>query len=167
MNDFRPLDAKALTNTILDWAERDGIGISPMKLQKMVFFPHADFLAQFGLPLVKQEFEAWDYGPVIPSLYHEFKNFGADAITSRARAFNPFSGTTEEPRSADLPEPLQAALISHYDFYKRMTAGTLSDISHSFEGAWRQARAMFSNGLNMDRRISNDLILRFHKPVHI
>lgn len=164
MTSFKPVDAKALANLLLDWADGDGVSMSPMKLQKMIFFPHADFLAQYSVPLVKQEFEAWDYGPVIPSIYREFKVFRLEAITSRAKFFNPFDGTTSEPR-CELPKIYFDTLREHYDFYKRLSATTLSDISHSYEGAWRQARSLFANGLNMDRRMSSELIIRFHKPI--
>jgi uncharacterized phage-associated protein len=60
-----------------------------MKLQKLLFFTHADFLIRTGRPLIKQEFEAWDYGPVIPSLYREFKKFKDQPITSKAKCFDP------------------------------------------------------------------------------
>jgi uncharacterized phage-associated protein len=39
-------------------------------------------------PLIDERVEAWNYGPVIPSLYHEFKNFGSGAITLPATDFH-------------------------------------------------------------------------------
>ena len=49
-------------------------GISPLKIQKLTYVAHGWHLAFFDEPLVSDELsEAWRYGPVFPSLYHEFK----------------------------------------------------------------------------------------------
>jgi uncharacterized phage-associated protein len=29
----------------------------------------------FGQPLINEYFEAWDYGPVIPTVYYEFREY--------------------------------------------------------------------------------------------
>lgn len=161
----RPVDAKALANQFLDWSDEVGSAISPMKLQKLLFFAHADFLARKGGPLLKQEFEAWDYGPVIPSIYSEFKRFRNAPIRSRAKSFDPVQAKSVTPEcrldSANLDLVRQM-----FDFYNRLSAFQLSELSHEFEGAWRQARSLFSNGQNMDRRISNEMIVRHHRPIH-
>lgn len=165
MSDWCPVDAKALANLFLDWASDDGMQVSPMKLQKLLFFAHADFLVRFRKPLIKQEFEAWDYGPVIPSVFQEFKTSAKAPITSRARAFNPVTAMREvaccSPPAAEL-----SAIRAVYDFYRPASATDLSRMSHELEGVWRHARGMFVNGLNMDRRISNDMILSYHRPIH-
>lgn len=33
-----------------------------------------------GAPMISEAFEAWDYGPVVPSLYHRVKMFGRNPI---------------------------------------------------------------------------------------
>jgi len=160
-----PIDAKGLANLFLDWSIDVGIPVSPMKLQKLLFFTHSDFLTRTGMPLIKQEFEAWDYGPVIPSLYQEFKRFKDRPITSKATSFDPVTTTTRIP-SCTL-DPGNIELVRQmFDFYIKLGALHLSDLSHEFEGAWRQARSLFSNGMNMDRRISNEMIIAFHRPIH-
>jgi uncharacterized phage-associated protein len=159
------VDAKALANLLLDWGDEDRVQISPMKLQKLIFFLHADFLVKHGRPLIKQEFEAWDHGPVIPTLYNEFKKFKGNPIRTRAQAFDPItaSSSTAEYRLQSDDIRLVREL---YDFYKRLSAFELSRRSHDFEGVWRQARSLFANGLNMDRRISNEMIVALHRPIH-
>src|SRR5215510_7158653 len=76
----RPYDSKAAANWFLDL----GQPLTPMKLQKLVYFAHGWSLALTGVPLIKDAVEAWRYGPVIPALYHEFKHNGARPITDRA-----------------------------------------------------------------------------------
>ena len=56
-----------------------------MKLQKLVYYAQAAHLAIFSKPLFSEEIEAWMHGPVIPSLYHEYKKFGSRKITQDKR----------------------------------------------------------------------------------
>jgi uncharacterized phage-associated protein len=157
--------AKGLANLFLDWSDEAEIPLSPMKLQKLLFFTHSDFLVRTGEPLIKQEFEAWDYGPVIPSIYRAFKKFKDRPITVRAKSFDPIAMAAKVP-SCELDQLVVSLVRQMFDFYSQLTALHLSDLSHEFEGAWRQARSLFSNGLNMDRRISNDMIVTFHRSIH-
>jgi len=50
--------------------------VSPMKLQKLVYFAHGWRLALYNSPLIDEAIQAWQYGPVIPGIYHEFKHYG-------------------------------------------------------------------------------------------
>jgi uncharacterized phage-associated protein len=159
------VDAKGLANQFLSWSDEAGFNVTQMKLQKLVFFAHADFIVRTGRPLIKQEFEAWDYGPVVPSLYAEFKRFKNKPITSRASSFDPVSTKTAESTCHLSLSDLQLVRQT-FEFYGKLSAFQLSELSHEFDGAWRQARSLFSNGLNMDRRISNEMIVRFHRPIH-
>lgn len=156
------VDIKGVANLLLDWADAEGIGLSPMKIQKILFFSNSDLLVSTGQPLFQQLFEAWDYGPVNPSIYKEFKRFKDRPIRGRAHAFDPVKATTYTPRCILEPE-VESALRESYDFYKRFSAIALSDLSHSKAGAWRQARSLFANGLNSDRLISTDLIKQCHR----
>lgn len=51
-----------------------------MKLQKMLYYEQGYHLAAFGTPLFEEEIEAWMYGPVVPSVYNHFSNFGSNGI---------------------------------------------------------------------------------------
>lgn len=55
--------------------------VSNLKLQKILYLAHQVYLGRNnGEPMIDGMFEAWDYGPVVPSLYHDVKMFGKDAI---------------------------------------------------------------------------------------
>ncbi len=49
--------------------------ISNLKLQKLVYYTQAWFLAILKKPLFDATFKAWVHGPVIPQLYHDYKEF--------------------------------------------------------------------------------------------
>ncbi|HET9236216.1 MAG TPA: type II toxin-antitoxin system antitoxin SocA domain-containing protein [Oligoflexus sp.] len=78
-----PYEAKQVANWFLVKARSSGASLSPMQLQKLIFFAVGEAKAN-GIDLINQKFHAWQYGPVEPSVYHEFKDFGGGAITTFA-----------------------------------------------------------------------------------
>ena len=72
-----PYDSLAVANYFI---ERGGGTVNPMKVQKLVYFAHGWNLAISDQPLLRERIEAWKYGPVVPQLYHELKEFGSRPI---------------------------------------------------------------------------------------
>lgn len=64
---------------MLDSKDR-GDGISNMKLQKLAYYAQGFHLALHQAPLFNETIEAWQHGPVVPQLYHEYKQFDRYAI---------------------------------------------------------------------------------------
>ena len=61
-----PYSAKAVANTLLSRSKELGINdITPMKLQKLIYYAHGWLLAFLGTALIKEGVQAWKYGPVI------------------------------------------------------------------------------------------------------
>lgn len=54
--------------------------ITPLKLQKLLYYAQAWFLALFARPLFNDAFEAWQHGPVIRKLYFHYKEFGFNPL---------------------------------------------------------------------------------------
>ena len=79
-----PYDAIAIANWFLDRAFSGGDSLTPMKLQKMVYIAHGWSLGLSDNSLIHDAVEAWKWGPVIRSVYREFRDFGAETITTRA-----------------------------------------------------------------------------------
>lgn len=78
--------AMALANAFIQRAEEGRVrGLTPMKLQKLMFFTQSWHLKLYNGILIDDIFCRWPQGPVIPSLYHEFRRFGGFAITEYAR----------------------------------------------------------------------------------
>jgi len=65
---------------LLDDKEDSSDGISNLKLQKLVYYAQGFHLAMYDVPLFENEIEAWMHGPVVPELYHQFKEFGKNPI---------------------------------------------------------------------------------------
>jgi len=56
--------------------------ISNLQANKLLYIAHMLHIAKSpnNEPLVQEAFEAWDYGPVLPSVYHSAKAFGDKPI---------------------------------------------------------------------------------------
>lgn len=51
-----------------------------MKLQKLLYFTYGFYAAKTEKPLFSESFQAWQYGPVLASVYQKFKCFGGSVI---------------------------------------------------------------------------------------
>lgn len=90
-----PHDVRAVANAVLELAEANGRGVTNLALNKIIYFLHAGYLHERGVPLVSAKIEAWDHGPVFREIYHQFKKFGRDPVEGRATRLDP---TTEAAR---------------------------------------------------------------------
>jgi uncharacterized phage-associated protein len=57
-----------------------GDHITHLKLQKLIYFAQAYYLANFGKPLFDEDFQAWPHGPVVQSVWHEYKGHSYNPI---------------------------------------------------------------------------------------
>lgn len=72
----------AICNYFIEKSFNEGIGISPLKLIKLVYISHGWYLALTDKPLISECIIAWAYGPMISSIYNNFKYSGNAIITS-------------------------------------------------------------------------------------
>lgn len=54
--------------------------ITPMALQKMLYYSQAFFQALFQKPLFTEVCQAWMHGPVYPEVYFKYRDFGYDPV---------------------------------------------------------------------------------------
>src|SRR5690242_19451838 len=80
-----PFSAKAVANEFLKLAKEEHRTLSPMQVIKLVYLAHGWYLAITGRPLLDERVQAWRFGPVVPSIYHEFKKYGNGPIEDPAR----------------------------------------------------------------------------------
>lgn len=53
-----------------------GRPLDNLRLQKYLYYFEAMMLVESGKPKIEENFEKWQYGPVLPSVYYEYKQFG-------------------------------------------------------------------------------------------
>jgi len=96
--------------------------ISPLKLQKLLYYAQGLYLARTGEPLFSDEIQAWQHGPVVPSVWAHFKDNGSRGITP--------------PESLELSR-YTAEIREHLDdvwtVYGQFSAGKLRNMTHKEE----------------------------------
>lgn len=118
--------ARWFVNTV----DRDsGDAITHLKLQKMVFYAQAWFLAHFDRPLFEEDFEAWVHGPVCKSLFQKYRNYSWEALPLEKSGKNP-------------PQKVKRFLANVYEEYGKYSAKALEKLTHD-EDPWKDARKGF------------------------
>lgn len=106
--------------------EHSGWSLSNLELQKLLYIAHMFYLGEKDEPLVSGNFEAWEYGPVNPSLYHRVKIFGAEPVG------NVFRGVPDLGDGSAEADTLDSAVEQLAD----ARPGKLVAITHWENGAW-------------------------------
>ncbi len=70
---------------IIDYSYDRNNSVSNLRLQKILYFVQAEFLVATGHPCFEETIQAWEYGPVVPEVYREYKIFGSSSIFSEGR----------------------------------------------------------------------------------
>jgi uncharacterized phage-associated protein len=163
-----PYQTAAIANWFLDRAERADAQLDPMKLQKLIYFAHGWYLALAGKALIDEHPQAWEYGPVIPSIYQEFKSFGRGPIKDRATviSWGPrasgqklqdwMSAHFVTPRIDADDSEVEELLEQVWIVYGTRSAVQLSNMSHIEGGAWEKAFQSADGKRNVE--IDDDLI---------
>jgi uncharacterized phage-associated protein len=140
-------------NQIAEWfiqrAKSEGEYLTQMKLQKLVYIAHGWRLGLYHKPLIRGEFEAWQWGPVIRPLYATYAKFGSKPIVLKAS------------RETAINDPTVRKLLEKvWRSYRRYTAAQLSDMTHKSGTPWHQT---YRDGIK--REIPNDLIERHYEEM--
>lgn len=72
--------AQDVVNFVLQTHRSFGCSVNNFKLQQILYFVQANFLTMHNRPCFSDNIEAWDIGPVVPSVYERYKCYGSDAI---------------------------------------------------------------------------------------
>jgi uncharacterized phage-associated protein len=151
-----------IANYFLSVAEDENIkDVTPMKLTKLVYFSYAWYRAIFGKKLFEEKIEAWRYGPVVSSVYHEFKRFGNNQVTQYAVDSELETGEISYPViTKEDPEVVQV-VSAIWKIYKGYSGQRLSDITHEDKSPWRFAYAQGQNTVIND----DDIIKRAKEAI--
>ena len=134
----------AVANTLFNIAREAKVALDPMKMQKLVYFAHGWHLGLSDGALITEPIEAWDYGPVVASLYRELKPYGAGQILDTIRDFapKPEGGfALVSPTIDDAKE--KAFLVRILQVYGKLSALQLSEMTHRPDTPWSVTRVKF------------------------
>lgn len=128
---------------IIARCNENGKTISNLKLQKILYFVQAEFLTVKDQPCFYEQIEAWDFGPVVPIVYHEYKVFGCASIPDIS---------LDQPIINQNDTDLLNGIIDECSDY---SASELVEITHN-QAPWKDAYRQYHNAI-----ISNESIKEF------
>ena len=141
-----PYSSAAIANRFLDLARRDGIELTPMQIQKLVYFAHGWHLGFEQGPLSAEHAQAWQWGPVFPELYHAIKKWGGGPIGERVSVMRvELSGdeyrlVQRTPTIAESDSFSSRLVDRAWEVYGDMSGPALSQLSHDPNGPWSRIR---------------------------
>lgn len=142
-----------VANFILDNAEKEELSVTPLKLLKLVYLCYGWVRAITDIRLFEEHFEAWDYGPVIPSLYGEFKKYGGEGIPNSERSYiYDFERDPYVPRIVD-HQRITSIMQKCWDAFKAYKASSLVNETHEKDGPWSKVYEKGKNNLLIDEDI--------------
>lgn len=154
--------AAHIANYFLWKARQEGIrNMTPMKLIKLVYFSYAWTLAIFNKRLFAEKVEAWRHGPVIPSIYHEFKRFGNAPIDEYATKLELETGEISYPIVDEKDQNVLRVIETIWEKYKQRTGTELSEITHEEGSGWNK---VYVSGKNEEMK-DEDMIERARKAI--
>lgn len=130
------VSTQIVANTFLYYGFEECIKISPMKLQKLIYFLFKQYAQKTNQQLFSEQFETWRYGPVLPSVYYEFSSFGSAPITKFARDAQGKVHILNVSSSKELNEAWSIV----WNKYKYCSGSELSGITHQPGSAWSKAK---------------------------
>ena len=149
-------DPRIIANFIIADSMAKNRPITNLALQKLLYLAHAQFFMGHDKPLVSGYFEAWKFGPVMPSIYKTLKKFGREPITELFEEIDLFSGEVSQ-----LPQLRDQHVIDHLTgvlfYFGRYSAGQLVDVTHASEGPWHHIWHKSRTDPFADRRISDSV----------
>lgn len=133
MNAPKPIPTAAqVARVLLELAEQDlDVDQEPMtnmRLQKLLYYVQGWSLARRGEPAFTDRLEAWEHGPVVPSLYGRLKDLRKNPVP------------TDRLNEPDIDPDLRAFVASVWEDYRTHSAIKLRQKTHD-EAPWKDAWA--------------------------
>ena len=128
--------------------------ITPLALQKLLYYAQGFFKAFTGEYLFHNNCEAWVHGPVYRSLYYKYKNYG----------YNPIEESEHDYRDIELDKIEKEILDSVIRNFGCYSGKVLENMTHS-EMPWSHTRIGLKDNENSDRIIEKDLISKYFNDI--
>ena len=137
-------------------SESNGVSLSNLKLQKLLYYTQAWYLAFEAKPFFEGKFEAWVHGPVNRQIFDRFKPnkmlYSQIGLNDRANK-EAFDAISEEE---------QAHIESILEAYAEFTGAQLEYMTHT-EDPWIEARRGYSPSQSCSKEISEKTMEKYYK----
>lgn len=116
------------------------VDITPLALEKILYYCQAFYLAFFGEKMFRENCEAWRHGPVYPVIYHKYKNYSYETINEKSEFY--FEEIIDEEKKKVVDNVIKSFSVYSSKILERMT---------HLEEPWIRAR----HGLSDDENSNN------------
>ena len=103
--------------------------ISNLKLQKLLYYAQGIHSVRCDKPLFKDKIYHWQHGPVVKSVYNEYKQYTTQALSIPDKVKNLLKFSKEDKDSIRLT----------YNYYGKYSAWLLSEKTHQ-EDPWKNTK---------------------------
>lgn len=137
---------------IINTSNDKGYDITNLRLQKILYFVQMEFVIR-GKVCFYDKMEAWDYGPVVPSVYKRFKYNGASNIDKIEYCYDDSEGLwnlKRTPYSDEvLPKEDREIIDTVIEECYKFNTSALVRISHS-QSPWIEAHEQINNEITVE-----------------
>ena len=123
--------AHSIAKYIINWCNNHSIRITNLKLQKLLYFLQGEIVKQTGIKLIREDFYAWQLGPVIPEVYNAFSMYSSSTIPKQ-----------------ELNISIDPQLVKHIEVvllkYAKRSTWDLVDLSHC-QDPWKYNYQIFGD----------------------
>lgn len=120
--------------------------MSNLKLQKLLYYTQGVSLALNNEPIFEEDIVAWEYGPVVESVYHNFKHNGSGVIYPH-----------EEFDSSIFSKEELDVIKEVYEVYGQFSALKLMNMTHE-ERPWKNTASNCVIGHKQLRAYFSELV---------
>lgn len=121
------MEAKKVANFMLYIMNDAFDDLTNMKINKLLYYAQGYYLGKYGKPLFDDDIEAWEHGPVVPTVYSAYKKYGDQ----------PIQNDNDYPAPEMTPE-VEDVLYAVARKYGRYTASALRNMTHVVGTPWDQ-----------------------------
>ncbi len=130
------MKTETVFNSLMRHAKKEGVTLTHLKVQKLLYFLHGYYLAKTGKPLLDEPFQAWQYGPVECSLYNKLRSYGGAPIDKYFPEIDKETGKESYFVVSEKNVDFHNALNMVWDEYGNLDGVRLSTLSHEPGSPW-------------------------------
>ncbi|WP_428988964.1 Panacea domain-containing protein [Methylocapsa aurea] len=156
-------EARKIANFLLQKFDARTFDISNMKMNKLLYFIQGWGYVILDRKIIRNHFVAWEYGPVIRSIYESFKEFEAQPISAPAKFLNYETGKLEDVAFDELDHECVELVMKILPFYVEKSASELVAMTHVPGGPWESIYKLTAGRQPIFQHIPDDLISTYFK----
>lgn len=148
------VEAEDKIDHVVKYLLSNSMDITPLALQKLLYFSQGFYKAFTGEYLFYNDCEAWVHGPVYKNIYFKYKSYGYNPIDEGTNQY-------DDIILSDIEKEVLDSVISNFGCY---SGKILEKMTHT-EKPWRETRNGLNENEGTDRIIDKTLIAQYFTDI--